>query len=124
MVVFSNRRLGAGAELVVSRDLAQAMLSATTSMARTSAAGRWELELVDWLAEQAANPCTIDVADIAWTPDHFDVQRRFLIDAIFRASAGTGHEIAYRRWIELIETHPRESVRFGRRWAWQRSVNA
>jgi hypothetical protein len=124
MVVFSNHRLGPGAELLVSRMVAKAMLAATVSAAAPQVQGRWERELVDWLAEQAIDPGGFDVGDIAWTPDHFDAQRAFLIDAILRAAVGSEHEAALRRWGQLIEAHPRESVRFGRRWTWQRIANA
>jgi hypothetical protein len=122
MVVFSNHRLGASAELVVSRMVAKAMLAATASAAAPLAEGRWERELVNWLAEHAIDPTGFDVGDIAWTPDHFEAQRSFLVGAIVRAAEGSEHEAALRRWVQLIEAHPRESVRFGRRWSWQRSI--
>jgi len=124
MVVFSNHRLGPSAEILVSREVAQAMLHVTADAARVVAEGRWEHELVAWLDDQARRPETIDVGDIAWTPEHFDSQRRFVVDAILAASAGSQHETALRRWAHLIDTHPRDSVRFGRRWAWQGSAIA
>jgi len=124
MVVFSNHRLGPSAEILVSPDVATAMLRETAAYARTTAEGRWELELVAWLDDQASEPETLDVGDIAWTPDHFDSQRRFLIDAILGACTASEHEAALRRWAHQIETHPRDSVRVGRRWTWQRVANA
>jgi hypothetical protein len=124
MVVFSNHRLGPSAEILLSPEVATAMLRETAAFARTTAAGRWELELVAWLDDQACDPEMLDVGDIAWTPDHFDAQRRFVIDAILGASTESAHEAALRRWAHQIETHPRESVRVGRRWTWQRVISA
>ena len=49
MVVFSNHRLGPSAELLVSDDVAVAVLRATANAARPFAEARWELELVLWL---------------------------------------------------------------------------
>ena len=144
MVVFSNRRLGPSAELLVSDEVARAMLDRTAHAARPFAEARWELELVLWLDRRAmhiestspafsASPSAglaatrqssrgghvIDVNDIAWTPDHFGAQRAFIVAAIERASAGTDHALAFDRWRRLIEAHPAESVQVGRRWSWQ-----
>lgn len=123
MVVFSNRRLGARSELLVSPPVAAAMLRDTAAAARPAATGRWELELVRWLEQRAADgSIDLDVGDIAWTPEHFEIQRAFLIDAIRRASAMSEHASALRRWTQMIESHPRDCVVVGRRWHW--SVNA
>jgi hypothetical protein len=144
MVVFSNTRLGPSAELLVSDDVAIAMLKATAATARPVAAARWEHELVDWLERRAAPvprdgeagasdtmsgrrgptaapgvAARLDVNDIAWTPDHFEAQRRFLVDAIVRAALGSQHNAAFDRWRHLIEAHPRDSVQVGRRWQWE-----
>jgi hypothetical protein len=144
MVVFSNRRLGPSAELLVSDEVARTMLDRTAHAARPFAEARWELELVLWLDRRAmhiestsptftASPSAglaatrqssrgghvIDVNDIAWTPDHFGAQRAFIVAAIERASAGTEHALAFDRWRRLIEAHPAESVQVGRRWSWQ-----
>lgn len=120
MVVFSNHRLGPSAELLVSDNVAAAVLRATAAAARPFAEARWELELVLWLEARADGRAQIlDVADIAWTPDHFELQRRFLIDAIARAAATGDHAVAFDRWRRLIEAHPAESVQVGRRWQWQ-----
>lgn len=124
MVVFSNRRLGPEAELVVSNEAAAAMLQATADAVRTRADARWEHELVRWLDERAlavarlASTSEIDVDDLAWTRDHFDAQRWFLVDAIVRAALHGPHAPALDRWRHLIEAHPRDSVQFGRRWNW------
>lgn len=128
MFVFSNRRLGPATELLVSPAVAEAMLRATASAARPDAEARWEHELVRWLEDRATRPSphgesgVIDVAEIAWTPDHFDHQRRFLLRAIERASSTSEHSRPLRLWAQMIEAHPRDSVQFGRRWTWQPSL--
>ena len=121
MVVFSNHRLGASAELLVSEDVASAMLRATASEARPIAEARWELELVRWL--DSRGPDHVDVGDIAWTPDHFDAQRRFLVDAIARAATGSEHGAALDRWRRMIEAHPRDAIH-RRRWQWPSNNHA
>ena len=136
MVVFSNHWLGPSSELLVSDDVAVAVLKATANAARPFAEARWELELVLWLdrrgdqIEEAGRGegatklssrggQVLDVADIAWTPDHFEAQRRFLIEAILRAAAMADHALAFDRWRRMIEAHPADSVQVGRRWQWQ-----
>ena len=133
MVVFSNHRLGPSAEVLVSDDVAREILKAVATNARPFAEARWELELVLWLdrrgdqigsGDAATKASTrggqvLDVADIAWTPDHFEAQRKFLIDAILRAAATADHGLAFSRWLQMIEAHPADSVQVGRRWQWQ-----
>jgi len=120
MVVFTNHRLGPSAELLVSEEVAVAMLRATATHAGPIAQARWELELVRWLEARAeAVIPALDVSDIAWTPDHFDAQRQFLVDAIVQAAIGSPHGTAFDRWRRMIEAHPRDSVQVGRRWQWQ-----
>ena len=121
MVVFSNQRLGAGAEMIVADDVAVEMLRATANQARPFAKARWEHELIEWLELRAGCGPAFDVGDIAWTPDHFEAQRRFLLEAIARAAAESAHHLAFERWRRMIEAHPRESVLVGRRW--QRQTN-
>lgn len=127
-VVFTNQRLGPSAELLISEEVAAAMLHATADAASRAAEARWEHELVRWLAAraeagaQAARGRALDVGDIAWTPDHFEAQRRFLIDAIVRAALGSEHAGAFERWRRMIEAHPRDSVQVGRRWQWEATV--
>lgn len=119
MVVFSNRRLGPSAELLVSREVARELLREVAAAAVPSAQARWEHELVTWLERCAtANHVGIDVGDIAWTPEHFERQRRFLVEAIQRAQERSRHARALTRWCGMIEAHPRESVQVGRRWQW------
>jgi len=122
MVVFSNHRLGPGAELLVSREVAAAVVREVAAAAGPAAQARWEHELVTWLGRWAASGQTgMDVSDIAWTPDHFERQRGFLIGAIQRAAHASPHPRALARWAGLIEAHPRESVQVGRRWRWPAS---
>jgi hypothetical protein len=130
MVVFSNRRLGPASELLVSAAVAEAMLHATAAAARPEAEARWEHELVRWLEGRMARPepappvpprarppeAIIDVGEIAWTPENFDRQRRFLLGAIERAAESSEHARALRRWARMVEEHPKDSVQFGRRW--------
>jgi len=124
MVVFSNQRLGPSVELVVSNDVAASMLQAAADAMRTRAEARWERELVRWLDERALATgraeatALVDVSDIAWTRDHFDEQRWFLVDALARATLRSEHAPALERWRQMIEAHPRDSVQLARRWTW------
>jgi hypothetical protein len=119
MVVFSNQRLGPHVEILLSERLAATMLGAVATSARRLAEARWELELVRWLEARAAHPPeALDVSEIAWTPEHFDAQRRFLVDAISRSMPSSAHAKMYARWREQISAHPRDSVQVGRRWQW------
>jgi hypothetical protein len=118
MVVFSNHRLGPSIELLVSDEVARALLRATAAAATPFARARWEIELVQWLDGRADRPGSVlDVEDIAWTPEHFENQRRFLLDAIDHA-ASAEHALAFARWRKMVEAHPAESVQVGRRWRW------
>jgi hypothetical protein len=119
MVVFSNHRLGPTAELMVSREVAAALLREVAGAAGPAAQARWEHELVSWLERwAAADSSVLDVSDIAWTPDNFERQRGFLIEAIRRAAGSSPHARALLRWCGMVEAHPRESVQVGRRWRW------
>lgn len=121
MVVLSNHRLGPTGELLVSREVAAQLLREVAAAAGPAARARWEHELVTWLERCAASGASFDVSDIAWTPDHFEHQRGFLIDAVQRAAASSRHAHTLLRWRAMIEAHPRESVQVGRRWQWPRS---
>lgn len=119
MVVFSNHRLGPRAELFVSDEVAATMLRATAAAARPYAEARWEVELVQWLDCRAdAGAQVLDVGDIAWTPDHFEAQRRFVVAAIERAARTGEHARAFERWRHMVEAHPPNAVSVGRRWQW------
>ena len=125
MVVFSNHRLGPSAELLVSDEVAMSMLKATAATAGLVAVARWERELVRWLEARAElSTKLLDVSEIAWTPDHFDGQRQFLIEAIIQAGLGSEHAGAFDRWRRLIEAHPRDSIQFGRRWQWEATAES
>lgn len=126
MVVFSNRRLGPAAEVLVSPEVGAAMMRATAEAARPLAQSRWEHELVVWLEDRSRNLAAgFDIADIAWSPENFERQRSFLTDAIERAAAGSEHARALGRWGRQVADHPRESIVVGRRWQWTpANVNA
>jgi hypothetical protein len=119
MVVFSNHRLGPSAELLVSDEVAAVLLRATAAAAQPLAEARWEVELVRWLEARATAIRDLDVADIAWTPEHFERQRAFLLAAILRAATDSLHPAAFERWRRMVEAHPADSVQVGRRWQWQ-----
>ena len=124
MVVFSNHTLGPAVEVLVSNEVATHKLRATAEAARPLAQGRWEHELVLWLEDRARTPGpTIDVGELAWSPDNFERQRRFVIDAIARAAVGSEHARALGLWCRQLESHAREHVIVGRRWRWT-GVNA
>ncbi|MGE0397713.1 MAG: hypothetical protein AB7T06_13410 [Kofleriaceae bacterium] len=119
MVVYSNRRLGAASELLVSPEVASALLAETAAAARPLAQGRWELELVLWLEDRARRMAMdLDVEDIAWSPENFERQKRFVIDSIERAAVSSPHARALHLWCRLFEAHAREHVVVGRRWQW------
>lgn len=121
MIVFSNHRLGPAAELLVSVEVAEHMLRQTAEAARSSVDDRWESELVRWLTDRARRPELergLDVNEIAWSPEHFERQRRFLLAAIETAAQGSEHSRALARWAAMIEAHPKTSVQVGRRWMW------
>jgi len=119
MVVFSNRWLGPVVELLVSHDVAAAMLASTAAAALPLAQGRWELELVRWLEDRTRElGDDLDVADIAWTPEHFERQRDFVVAAVQRAAVGSEHSRALGLWTRMIADHPRDAVSVGHRWLW------
>ena len=129
MLVLSNRRVGPAAELTVSRAIGHSVFRDVAAAARPIANALWERELVRWLDEQAAriaaghgHEIRIDVGDIAFTPQHFEHQRRFLLDAITLAHVQSEYSRALSAWADLIEAHPRDSVQFGRRWLWHSTV--
>lgn len=119
MMVFSNHRLGPAAELLVSPEVATAMLQATAAAARPLAESRWEQELVIWLEDRAkAASESLDVSEIAWSPENFERQRSFLTGAIERAGLQSEHARALALWGRMIGAHHRQHVQVGRRWQW------
>ncbi len=123
MFVFSNRRRGAAAEVTVSEELAVAMLEGVAAAAGAVAASHWERELTRWLTARATGAATggsLDVSDLAWSPDHFLAQQQFVLAAIADAARTGGRESkALGRWAAQVEAHPRSFVQVGRRWNWQ-----
>jgi hypothetical protein len=119
MVVFSNQQLGPAAELWVSPALAREIVREVIDAARAAAQNLWEHELVRWLGHRAAAGAGIDVGEIAWSPEHFEAQRRFVTDAIERAAERSPHALVLVRWRALVDAHPRAFVQFGRRWNWR-----
>ena len=115
MVVFSNHRLGASAELLVSDDVAaiDPARDRRRSPARSPRRGGSSSSCCGSTAAPSTRPTVLDVTDIAWTPDHFEPQRRFLLDAILRAAAQADHALAFDRWRRMIEAHPADSVQVG-----------
>lgn len=119
MVVFSDRRTGPALELWVSGAVAREIVRATALAARQQARDRWERELARWLAERADVATGIDTSEIAWTPEHFERQREFLVHALEQAAARSPHARILGRWQAIVQAHPRAFVQFGRRWIWQ-----
>jgi len=125
MVVFSNRHLGPSVELLVSDEVATTLMRETAAAARPFATARWEVELVSWLEARAQlGASSLDVSEIAWTPEHFDVQQSFLVRAIRGAAQHSEHAFAFDRWRLLVELHPRQAVQVGRRWQWPHNFHA
>jgi len=118
MIVFSNHRLGPASELLVSPLVAETMLRETAVAASSTAAGWWERELVRWLRDRAGTSASLDVGEVAWSPENFETQRQFLLAAIREAARTSEHARALGRWAAMIEAHPRDSVQVGRRWIW------
>ena len=120
MIELTNRRLGPGSQLSLAQDVVAEMLREVAAAARPAATARWEHELVRWLEERAQQPISLDVGDLAWTPEHFETQRKFVVDAIHRALDTARCEAVVvdllRRWMVMIAAHPRDSVKAGRRW--------
>jgi hypothetical protein len=122
MVVFTNRSIGPHAELLVSEQIASEMLRAIIEAARPLATARWEDELVQWLDDHATRSQSFDVGEIAWTPEHFETQRRFVIESIARAATSSSHGVALDRLRRMVEIHPRDAVRVGHLWKRRQST--
>jgi hypothetical protein len=116
VIELTNRRLGPTQQLALSKEVVATMLREVAAAARPVASARWEHELVCWLDDSASRPGSLDVGDLAWTPEHFEAQRKFVVDAIHRALDTSSCEPVMRRWLVMIAAHPRESVKAGRRW--------
>ena len=112
------RSLGPASELLVSPGVAESMLRETAIAASSTATGWWERELVRWLSDRAGTTASIDVGEVAWSPENFETQRQFLLASIQEAARTSEHARALGRWAAMIEAHPRDSVQVGRRWIW------
>jgi hypothetical protein len=119
VIELTNRRLGPGSQLSLASEVVATMLREIADAARPMANARWEHELVRWLDVRASRPVSLDVSDLAWTPEHFESQRKFVVDAIHHALESSGCEAVMRRWMVMIAAHPRDCVKAGRRWLLQ-----
>ena len=120
--VFSNARMGH--EVAVPRPVAVRALAAVAEAAADRARDRWQRELAAWLGEQARaialGACGLEIALIAWTPDHFAEQQAFALAMVAAGAFGTEAEVrvALDRLAALIAGHQRAWVISGRRWLW------
>ena len=126
MITFSNLRAADSLTFTTSERGALAVLGALVETAREAAADRWEHELAAWLADRrwaiaGGARAGLDLGEVAWTPDHFAAQQRFVVAICEQASArATAPELAadLARLRELAAHHAREHVVVGRRWRW------
>lgn len=126
MITFSNLRAADSLTFTTSERGAVAVLGALVELARETAADRWEHELTAWLADRrwaiaGGVRAGLDLGEVAWTPEHFADQQRFVIAICEHASAraaepGLAADLARLR--ELAAHHGREHVVVGRRWRW------
>ncbi len=127
MITFSNLGADGAPSVSLPTPTALALLDALVDAGRTMACGRWEVELAAWLADRrgALEACArsgLDLIEVAWTPDHFADQQRFVIavcDAAADRNVGdaTLHgALAHVR--ALVAAHRRGQIAFGRRWRW------
>jgi hypothetical protein len=120
--VFSNARIGH--ELAVPRLVAARAIAAAAAAAAAAAGDRWQRELAAWLAAHAravmGGHAGFDVGDLAWTPDHFLEQQRFVVEAIADAAAREAGDVRFAldRMAALVAGHDRAWVVVGRRWDW------
>lgn len=126
--VFSNAKMGH--EVAVPRPVASHAVTLIALAASASARDRWQRELAAWLAEQARSlgggGAGFDIGDVAWTPNNFADQQRFVVDAIRYAAAGETGDLraALDHLAALIAGHDRAWVVVGRRWTWPSGVAA
>ena len=126
MITFSNLRAAESLTFTTSERGAIAVLGALVVAARAAAADRWEHELAAWLADRrwaiaGGARAGLDLGEVAWTPEHFAAQQRFVIAICDQASgraADPGLAADLARLRELAAHHAREHVVVGRRWRW------
>ena len=127
MITFSNVRVDDTASFTASERDACALLEALAVAARERARDRWQLELVAWLVDRRGAIATaaragVDIGEIAWTPEHFEDQQRFVVAAadlaLDLALLDGPVADALARLRDLAAAHRRELVSVGRRWQW------
>ncbi len=126
MISFSNLRADEALTFTLPERAAAALLGALTEAGREIALARWEQELVAWLADRrwavaAGHRAGVDLGEVAWTPERFPEQQRFVLAMCERARSRAGDD-ATRAAIagvrDLTAAHGREHVPVGRRWRW------
>ncbi|MCA9673842.1 MAG: hypothetical protein H6708_13440 [Kofleriaceae bacterium] len=128
MITFSNHGADGAPTATVAERVAVRALDAVIDAGRVAARGRWELELVAWLSDRrraiaAGIRAGLDVAEVAWTPEHFAEQQRFvaaICASAARATAGADADVAtgVAGLGRVVAAHRRDLVGFGRRWRW------
>jgi hypothetical protein len=117
--LLSNLRMGY--EIAIPRPVATRALVLAVDAARSLADDRWQRELVAWLGDRTRSlGHGLDVGDLAWTPEHFVEQQRFVVAALTAAAAQADDDarIALHRFAALVAGHDRSWVVVGRRWSW------
>jgi hypothetical protein len=117
VVIFSDQRAGDDG-FVVDGDAAVVLLDAMVQAGAALAAARWEHDLIAWLAERRRGIASgaaagIDLGEVAWTPEHFTDQQRFVI-ALCEQVAARCHEAIRLRG--LVARRGREHVGPARRF--------
>lgn len=128
MITFSNLRADEALTFTLPERAAAALLGALTEASREIALSRWEQELVAWLADRrwavaSGHRAGVDLGEVAWTPEHFGEQRRFVLAMCERALVRLRADDDLGRAAitgvrELAAAHGREHVPVGRRWRW------
>ncbi len=120
MVTFSDDRVGDS--FVVPPRVAVALLDALVRAGASLAAARWEHDLIAWLGDRRRGLAIgaragLDLGEVAWTPEHFAEQQRFVIalcEAVDPLSAEVATAAATLR--ELASRRNREHVLVARRF--------
>lgn len=126
MITFSNLRADESLTFTLPERAAAALLAALTEAGREIALSRWEQELVAWLADRrwavaAGHRAGVDLGEVAWTPERFPEQQRFVLAMCERALARATDDAVRAAIVgvrDLTAAHGREHVPVGRRWRW------
>jgi hypothetical protein len=126
VITFSNLRAAESLTFTTSERGAVVMLGALIDTARGAAADRWEQELAAWLDDRrwaiaGGVRAGLDLGELAFTPEHFPAQQRFVVAICEQASARAADPTLAAdllRLRELAAHHAREHVSVGRRWRW------